>query len=211
MVLLTLVLLVAARLKLGADALACDYVQLLESRAAVIRDAEALLAPYDAMLLPTVPCVPPTIATRLTGPVDSVRRESRNPGARGCPSPAATALTLLIAAPRASPAAASASSSCSKPRLSRLAGESGGVLAAVAALLRLPGRALRVRASGIPRLVCEALGRGAADRASLRLPRPPQRGRADGSIAGHLLEAGVGVSDGKDFGASAGKEVRSKR
>jgi aspartyl-tRNA(Asn)/glutamyl-tRNA(Gln) amidotransferase subunit A len=31
-------------------------------RAAFVRDMESLVAPFDAMLMPTVPCVAPTIA-----------------------------------------------------------------------------------------------------------------------------------------------------
>ena len=39
-----------------------DYLTFGELRAAFMAEVEALAAPYDAMLMPTVPCVAPTIA-----------------------------------------------------------------------------------------------------------------------------------------------------
>jgi len=53
---------VAKRLVLAMDFTAADYIQLGFDRAAFIRAAEALGAPYDAMLYPTVAAVAPTIA-----------------------------------------------------------------------------------------------------------------------------------------------------
>lgn len=53
---------VAKRVVLGRDFAAADYIQLGFERAAVIRAAEALCNPYDAMLYPTVAIVAPTIA-----------------------------------------------------------------------------------------------------------------------------------------------------
>jgi aspartyl-tRNA(Asn)/glutamyl-tRNA(Gln) amidotransferase subunit A len=53
---------VAKRVLLGKDLSAADYVELGLMRGAYQRELEALLAPYDAFLLPTVPCIAPPIA-----------------------------------------------------------------------------------------------------------------------------------------------------
>jgi aspartyl-tRNA(Asn)/glutamyl-tRNA(Gln) amidotransferase subunit A len=53
---------VAKRVLLGKDLSAADYVELGVLRAQYQREVEALLAPFDAFLLPTVPCIPPPIA-----------------------------------------------------------------------------------------------------------------------------------------------------
>jgi aspartyl-tRNA(Asn)/glutamyl-tRNA(Gln) amidotransferase subunit A len=53
---------VAKRVLLGKDLSAADFVELMLLRAAYQRDVEAALAPFDAFLLPTTPCVPPPIA-----------------------------------------------------------------------------------------------------------------------------------------------------
>ena len=53
---------VAKRIKLGAQASAASYVQLGIDRKRIIAEARALLAPYDAMIMPAVPCVAPAIA-----------------------------------------------------------------------------------------------------------------------------------------------------
>jgi len=53
---------VAKRVVLGKDLSAADYVDLGLLRAAFQREVEAALAPYDAFLLPTAPCIPPPIA-----------------------------------------------------------------------------------------------------------------------------------------------------
>ena len=53
---------VAKRVLLGKDLSAADYVDFNLLRARYQREVEALLAPYDAFLLPTVPCVAPPIA-----------------------------------------------------------------------------------------------------------------------------------------------------
>jgi aspartyl-tRNA(Asn)/glutamyl-tRNA(Gln) amidotransferase subunit A len=53
---------VSARIQLGKDFPAADYVALREVREAAIREYEALAAPVDAIALPTTPCVAPTIA-----------------------------------------------------------------------------------------------------------------------------------------------------
>jgi len=53
---------VAKRIDLAAQLSAADYVDLGLVRAAYIRAVEALAAPFDAILMPSVPCVPPPIA-----------------------------------------------------------------------------------------------------------------------------------------------------
>ena len=53
---------VAKRVILARNFTAADYIQLGFERAAFIRAAQALCAPYDAMVYPTVPAVAPTIA-----------------------------------------------------------------------------------------------------------------------------------------------------
>jgi aspartyl-tRNA(Asn)/glutamyl-tRNA(Gln) amidotransferase subunit A len=53
---------VAKRVLLGKDIGGADYVELGRLRAAFQRETESLLAPYDAFLLPSVPCIAPPIA-----------------------------------------------------------------------------------------------------------------------------------------------------
>jgi aspartyl-tRNA(Asn)/glutamyl-tRNA(Gln) amidotransferase subunit A len=53
---------VAKRVLLAKDLSAADYVDLGLLRAEFQREAEGLLALYDAFLLPTTPCIPPPIA-----------------------------------------------------------------------------------------------------------------------------------------------------
>jgi aspartyl-tRNA(Asn)/glutamyl-tRNA(Gln) amidotransferase subunit A len=74
---------VGKRLLLGKDMSAADYVELGELRAAFMREIEALAAPYDAIVMPTVACVAPTIAETEASMDDYVRwnmRILRNPG-----------------------------------------------------------------------------------------------------------------------------------
>ena len=74
---------VGKRLLLGKDMSAADYVELGELRAAFIREIEALAAPYDAIVMPTVACAAPTIAQTEASMDDYVRwnmRILRNPG-----------------------------------------------------------------------------------------------------------------------------------
>jgi len=52
---------VAKRVMLGKDLSAADYVEFGLLREKFQREVEALLAPFDAFLLPTVPCVAPPI------------------------------------------------------------------------------------------------------------------------------------------------------
>lgn len=53
---------VAKRVLLGKDLSAADYVELGVLRAQYQREVEALLAPFDAFLLPSTPCIPGPIA-----------------------------------------------------------------------------------------------------------------------------------------------------
>jgi len=53
---------VAKRVMLGKDLSAADYVDFNLMRAQFQREIEALMAPFDAFLLPTVPCIAPPIA-----------------------------------------------------------------------------------------------------------------------------------------------------
>lgn len=53
---------VAKRIRQGALLSAADYIDLLAARAAWIVRIEALITPFDALLLPTVPIVAPPIA-----------------------------------------------------------------------------------------------------------------------------------------------------
>jgi aspartyl-tRNA(Asn)/glutamyl-tRNA(Gln) amidotransferase subunit A len=53
---------VAKRVMLGKDLSAADYVDFGLLRAEFQREVEAALAPFDAFLLPTVPCIAPPIA-----------------------------------------------------------------------------------------------------------------------------------------------------
>jgi aspartyl-tRNA(Asn)/glutamyl-tRNA(Gln) amidotransferase subunit A len=74
---------VGKRVVLGKDMPAADYVALGELRAAFIREIEALASPFDAILMPTVPCVAPTIAEASAGDEEYFRwnfRIMRNTG-----------------------------------------------------------------------------------------------------------------------------------
>jgi aspartyl-tRNA(Asn)/glutamyl-tRNA(Gln) amidotransferase subunit A len=53
---------VGKRVAMGSTLSGADYVELLHLRADFIREVEALAAPYDAIVMPSVPCVAPTIA-----------------------------------------------------------------------------------------------------------------------------------------------------
>ncbi len=53
---------VSARILLGKDFPAADYVALGELRAAAVGEFAALAAPFDAVVMPAVACVAPTIA-----------------------------------------------------------------------------------------------------------------------------------------------------
>jgi aspartyl-tRNA(Asn)/glutamyl-tRNA(Gln) amidotransferase subunit A len=53
---------VGKRIAMGSAISGADYVELLELRQRFVREAEALAAPYDAIVMPSVPCVAPTVA-----------------------------------------------------------------------------------------------------------------------------------------------------
>jgi len=53
---------VGKRVAMGSTLSAADYVELLHLRADFMREIETLAAPYDAIVMPSVPCVAPTIA-----------------------------------------------------------------------------------------------------------------------------------------------------
>jgi aspartyl-tRNA(Asn)/glutamyl-tRNA(Gln) amidotransferase subunit A len=53
---------VAKRITIGRELSGADYVELLRLRAAFVREVESLAAPFDAIVMPTAPCVAPTIA-----------------------------------------------------------------------------------------------------------------------------------------------------
>jgi aspartyl-tRNA(Asn)/glutamyl-tRNA(Gln) amidotransferase subunit A len=53
---------VAKRVLLGKDFLAADYLELGRLRAQYLGEVGALCAPFDAMVMPAVPCIAPTIA-----------------------------------------------------------------------------------------------------------------------------------------------------
>jgi aspartyl-tRNA(Asn)/glutamyl-tRNA(Gln) amidotransferase subunit A len=53
---------VGRRVSMGSTLSAADYVEILQLRAAFIREIEALAAPYDAIVMPATPCIAPTIA-----------------------------------------------------------------------------------------------------------------------------------------------------
>ena len=68
---------VAKRVMMGWEMSADDYLTLGELRAAFIREVEALAAPYDAIIMPTVPCVAPTIAETQASDEDYFRWNAR--------------------------------------------------------------------------------------------------------------------------------------
>ena len=53
---------VRVRIERGAGMLAADYVDLLAARARIIASMDAATAPFDAVVMPTAPVVPPRIA-----------------------------------------------------------------------------------------------------------------------------------------------------
>jgi len=68
---------VAKRVMMGWEMSADDYLTLGELRAAFIREVEALAAPYDAIIMPTVPCIAPTIAETEASDDDYFRWNAR--------------------------------------------------------------------------------------------------------------------------------------
>jgi aspartyl-tRNA(Asn)/glutamyl-tRNA(Gln) amidotransferase subunit A len=102
---------VATRILPGADMSAADYFLLVQARRRIIRRFEADLAPYDALMLPTVPIAPPPIAAFARD--EDYRRVNflllRNPSAINfldgcaislpCHPPGAPPAGLMLAAP----------------------------------------------------------------------------------------------------------------
>jgi len=68
---------VGRRVALGRDLSAAEYVELIGLRAAYIREVEAAAAPFDAILMPTVPCVAPGIAEATRSDEDYFRWNAR--------------------------------------------------------------------------------------------------------------------------------------
>lgn len=129
---------VSKRVVLARDFNAADYIQLGFERAALLKEAEALCAPYDAMLYPTCAAIAPTIAEADRSDEDYFRlnlRVLRNTGLGnildGC------GVTLPCQAPGEAPVGLS---------VAGLAGSDRRVLAVAqsveAALVSLTGRAL---------------------------------------------------------------------
>ena len=52
---------VASRIAAGEPSRAADYIQLSRDRAEIIAEATELMAPFDALIYPTVPMPAPTI------------------------------------------------------------------------------------------------------------------------------------------------------
>jgi aspartyl-tRNA(Asn)/glutamyl-tRNA(Gln) amidotransferase subunit A len=68
---------VGRRIALGSALSAADYVELGRLRNACITEVNALAAQYDAVLLPSVPCIAPTIAEATANDDDYFRWNSR--------------------------------------------------------------------------------------------------------------------------------------
>jgi aspartyl-tRNA(Asn)/glutamyl-tRNA(Gln) amidotransferase subunit A len=74
---------VGKRIAMGTTLSGAEYVALLELRAAFMREVERLAAPYDAIVMPTTPCIAPTIAQASASDEDYFRwnfRIMRNNG-----------------------------------------------------------------------------------------------------------------------------------
>jgi aspartyl-tRNA(Asn)/glutamyl-tRNA(Gln) amidotransferase subunit A len=68
---------VIKRVMMGWEMSAEDYLVLGELRAAFIREVEALAAPFDALIMPTTPCVAPSIAETDASDEDYFRWNAR--------------------------------------------------------------------------------------------------------------------------------------
>jgi aspartyl-tRNA(Asn)/glutamyl-tRNA(Gln) amidotransferase subunit A len=68
---------VGKRIALGSALSGADYVELGRLRQACIGEVETLAAPYDALLLPSVPCIAPTIAEATANDDDYFRWNTR--------------------------------------------------------------------------------------------------------------------------------------
>ena len=53
---------IASRILRGKEMTTADYIELGQARRRIIAEADHVLAPYDAILMPTVPCIAPRIA-----------------------------------------------------------------------------------------------------------------------------------------------------
>jgi aspartyl-tRNA(Asn)/glutamyl-tRNA(Gln) amidotransferase subunit A len=74
---------VGRRIAMGSSLTGADYVELLELRAGFIAEVERLAAPYDAIVMPTTPCIAPTLAQASASDEDYFRwnfRIMRNNG-----------------------------------------------------------------------------------------------------------------------------------
>ncbi len=102
---------VSSRILPGATMAAADYIALMQARTRIIAEFTAELAPYDALIMPTVPIAPPPIAAFDTEP-DYKRLNAlilRNPSqinfldacaiSLPCHEPGASPAGLTIAAP----------------------------------------------------------------------------------------------------------------
>jgi len=68
---------VGKRIVLGKDLSGADYVEIVRLRAAFIADVEAAAAQYDAIVMPTAPCIAPTIAEATATDEDYFRWNAR--------------------------------------------------------------------------------------------------------------------------------------
>jgi aspartyl-tRNA(Asn)/glutamyl-tRNA(Gln) amidotransferase subunit A len=68
---------VGKRVLFGRDIIGADYVAILELRAAFIREVEALAGGFDAIVMPAVPCIAPTIAETEASEEEYFRWNSR--------------------------------------------------------------------------------------------------------------------------------------
>jgi aspartyl-tRNA(Asn)/glutamyl-tRNA(Gln) amidotransferase subunit A len=68
---------VAKRVMMGWELSAEDYLTILDLRAAFVREVEALAAPYDAIIMPTTPCIAPSIAEATASDEDYFRWNAR--------------------------------------------------------------------------------------------------------------------------------------
>jgi aspartyl-tRNA(Asn)/glutamyl-tRNA(Gln) amidotransferase subunit A len=68
---------VGKRVLLGKSISASDYLALGDLRVQFMREIEALAAPFDAILMPTVPCIAPTIAQTDASDEDYFRWNTR--------------------------------------------------------------------------------------------------------------------------------------
>jgi len=68
---------VGKRIVLGKDMSGADYVEITRLRSAFIAEVEAAAAQYDAIVMPTTPCIAPTIAEATATDDDYFRWNAR--------------------------------------------------------------------------------------------------------------------------------------